>query len=445
MKKNFILFALYFITLFLVSSCSRELFSDDRDLTVQIFNKEKENFDKLIGIKYDVSWNQETKGYSDYFKADVKSYPISIGTEIGKKDFTSFNLIVVGDRDIFLLKSSPNSSSGNKSPTIFNQHNFSGGLKLFDTNHNLLYDRRYLNGLFLGVKTDLSTKRDAENTNCYTIETTYYTAYYDELSNGSLIYLYTEIDYETRETFCSAPGGPSVPGGIIKNQETNNKIFDDTMPIEAHIDDSGLDENECAKAVYDSLIAKSNLFNNLLNNFKGKSMVNLNFRFENLGKTSTSVLGHTDLNKLYYYGQSTVVLNRDLMGSSQLLIASVFIHEMLHAKFANDLVKAGWDGNKWKDVAKIDKDNLPTLLKDYHEYNFEGDVADHNHIANWYIDHISEALSIFDNNQHTKDFYENLAWTGLSESDAYEDKTAEELTEIYNLYMTNLKTEPCAK
>jgi len=165
MKKNFIVFALYFITLFLVSSCSRELFSDDRDLTVQIFNKEKENFDKLIGIKYDVSWNQETTGYSDHFKADVKSYPISIGTEIGKKDFTSFNLIVVGDRDIFLLKSSPNSSSGNKSPTIFNQHNFSGGLKLFDKNHNLLYDRRYLNGVFLGVKTDLSTKRDAENTN----------------------------------------------------------------------------------------------------------------------------------------------------------------------------------------------------------------------------------------------------------------------------------------
>ena len=52
-----------------------------------------------------------------------------------------------------------------------------------------------------------------------------------------------------------------------------------------------------------------------------------------------------------------------VLGSSELLIANVVIHEMLLAKFAYDLVNVGWDGNKWKDVATIDKSMLPFYYK----------------------------------------------------------------------------------
>lgn len=93
----------------------------------------------------------------------------------------------------------------------------------------------------------------------------------------------------------------------------------------------------------------------------------------------------------------------------------------------------------------IRDENSEEIKVSMRTFNYNGEIAEHNHIANWYVGLITEALAAYDNIQHTQSYYELLAWTGLSQSAAYNVKTIDQQTEIYNTYITNLKTEPCKK
>ncbi|WP_454058915.1 hypothetical protein [Elizabethkingia ursingii] len=235
------------------------------------------------------------------------------------------------------------------------------------------------------------------------------------------------------------PVGP-YPGGGGGAPE----ISADTWATQ-HVDDSGIKDNKCANAVYQKLKSKSELFNNLLDKFDGKTMLNLDFQLKSMGTDPRTAPAYTDPNRIYNYGQVTINLNSDILGSPDLFIASLFIHEMFHAKIMNELVKAGWNGNQFKDLAKIDSANLPTILGEYYKYKFNNNIADHNYIANWYVDKIANALASFDNNQKSMDYYKQMAWGPLSEAEAWKKLPENVQNAIKKQYYDNLKPLPCGK
>ncbi|MDV2447254.1 hypothetical protein CMU93_07040 [Elizabethkingia anophelis] len=267
------------------------------------------------------------------------------------------------------------------------------------------------------------------------------------------------------DTFCAGKchrdiEGVEIPGNPGTRPGKDPNPYPDTSPVPPaimpgsgpispvkpdKIEDEGIKNNKCAYGVYQTLRSKPGLFNILLDKFDGKTILNLDFQLKSMGKAKSTEPAYTDPSRIYNYGQITINFNSDILGSPDLFIASLFIHEMLHAKIMHELVKAGWNGNQFKDLARIDKVNLPTILGEYYKYKFQNNTADHNYIANWYVEKIANALASFDTNKQSMDYYKKMAWGPLSESDAWNRLPEDYKNAVSKLYYENLKPLPCGK
>lgn len=190
--------------------------------------------------------------------------------------------------------------------------------------------------------------------------------------------------------------------------------------VKNHINEGNLKNNKCANTVYQTLKSRSGLFNNLLGNFKGgNSVLNLSFNVKYIpSEPGTLITGQTYTGQIQN-GHVRIDINTEALGSTDLGIAKTFIHEMLHAKMFYDLVNAGWDGIK--DIKEINPASLPSLLRAYQEYKYEkGEDAQHKFMSEYYIPKIGRALAQFDGHKQNSSVYEDLAWTGLQGTQAYE-------------------------
>jgi len=219
------------------------------------------------------------------------------------------------------------------------------------------------------------------------------------------------------------------------------------LPLAFDIDTQGLKKNKCANSVYISLKSKVGLFKNLLGNFDdNNSILNLSFFIKDIPAPPGFItMGHTDFSNIKN-GYISITLNPNGLGSTNLGIATTFIHEMIHAKMIRDLVNAGWDGNT--SLKEINPENLPTLLKAYQEYKFKydkGEDAQHKFMSEYYIPLMVTALGQFDGNKHDKADYENLAWTGLQNTDAYRALSQAKKNKITEANNTFNSKAPCGK
>ena len=234
-----------------------------------------------------------------------------------------------------------------------------------------------------------------------------------------------------------SPVPPAImPGGTPPAPDTPASKW-----AETHIDESGLKSNKCANDVYQRLKGKSELFDKLLDKFKGYSLLNLKFEIKDIG-----IPANTNIENVKN-GYVTVTFNPNYLGSSELGRASFFIHEMLHAYMTWQLKNAGWDGiNSTNSYKNIDEKNLPDLLKAYRENNYKPGASEHEFISNYYIPRIVDALKAYNPNLGTDSEYEALAWNGLQGTNTFRDleKTNEiRAKTISSIIKDNIKNKPC--
>ncbi len=220
------------------------------------------------------------------------------------------------------------------------------------------------------------------------------------------------------------------------------------LPLAFDIDTQGLKKNKCANSVYLSLKSKVGLFKNLLGNFDGNnSILNLSINVKSISSPKGNlIMGQTSSSiDQIKNGYISIDINTDAMGSSSLGIAAAFIHEMVHAKMIRDLVNSGWKGDL-NSLKEINSDNLPTLLDAYQKYNYETwEDSQHKFMSEYYIPKIANALAQFDGNKHDKADYENLAWTPLQMTAAYNALSQAKKNKIAEANNTFNSKSPCGK
>ena len=239
---------------------------------------------------------------------------------------------------------------------------------------------------------------------------------------------------------CNLPPPSSRPAPPSKSKK-DSAIVDWTTN---HIDYSGIKDNKCINDVYQKLKAKSELFNNLLDKFDGKSILDLKLVITDMGENNkVAVTELKNVNK----GYVTIHFNPNYMGSTEFARASTIIHEMLHAYMTWQLLNSGWNGiDNAESYQKIDEKNLPTLLKAYKDRNYDAGASEHDFMANYYIPKIVNALKAYDPNLGTDSEYNALAWLGLQGTSLYlELKKTDPDREatIDALLRDNVKTEKC--
>ena len=123
--------------------------------------------------------------------------------------------------------------------------------------------------------------------------------------------------------------------------------------------------------------------------------------------------------QLFHYGETvtgiptpasaTINLNTSMLqNSSQLLIASVTIHETLHAVMRYDLVYAGYNLQN-NDSSWMDDINSWIFLK-----GLPSNFSNHYEMMDYYFNQAVSILAQWDNNQHTRKDYEMAMLTGLN-------------------------------
>lgn len=228
-------------------------------------------------------------------------------------------------------------------------------------------------------------------------------------------------------------GAPDPGGG--GDSGTSDEVTPEEWAKE-HIDDKEIKENECINEVYEKLKSKPGVFNILLDNFRGNSILDLKLRMKNVGTVAKTEIDNVK------NGFVTISFNPEYAGASELGRASTFIHEMFHAYMTWQLVNVGWNGEDTAESYKsIDEQNLPDLLKAYKNNLYDAGISEHEFISTFYIPTIIAALKEYDPNLGTEGEYEAIAWNGLQRTEAFKNKSNKDTLEA--IIYDNVKKEPC--
>jgi hypothetical protein len=213
--------------------------------------------------------------------------------------------------------------------------------------------------------------------------------------------------------------------------------------LNENVNEENLKKNKCANEVYQKLKIRGGLFYDLLGTFDKKNIVKLDFNIKNMDDPNGLVLGNTNAENVRN-GLITININSESLASSELGIAKTFIHEMLHAKMYLDLINSGWKGDP-NLIREINPSNLPTLLEEYRKHRFGSETPQHEFMSKYYIKKLADALMKFDLSKQDRSVYENLAWTGLESTKAYESLPQQKKDEIAKVRNNNYKRGTCTK
>lgn len=252
-------------------------------------------------------------------------------------------------------------------------------------------------------------------------------------------------------------GGPTPPSDSDNNSETQMNLEDMTEMVEFFYDRVFIDDdfrNEpCLKSVYDAM-GKGMTFQGYLENFEPEfSVAHLRFKYDkNFGNnhpdattalaiTEPPLAGASENNVANYNINITfngdVNLDASIHDKPKLIIAVAFIHEMIHAEVFRKMLSAAQQGhlntNLYTTQNRIDyinslRNNFEGIY-DYYVDRWKPNWG-HEQMAQHYRDIIVSAISEYDNNQHTQEVYEALAWIGLQDTIAWNNLTQSERDNI---------------
>ncbi|SFN59545.1 hypothetical protein SAMN05444143_1325, partial [Flavobacterium succinicans] len=222
---------------------------------------------------------------------------------------------------------------------------------------------------------------------------------------------------------CSRSGQPDqVPPGDGGGGETEscgtgyiqdeygNCVLDDQIIVEL---------TGKAKCVYDKLMNSNSGFKNAILKFDGEFPVShLKLTINNA--LASNVYGETQPPVDFV---TEIQFNENSFASlSDLGIATVFAHEIIHAEIFRKMLSAAQRGTLNSNTPEEQvilvnslKNNFPGLY-DYYERRWKP-TWNHEMMANHYRSTIADVIQQFDNNRLPRSTYEAVAWVGLGKLD----------------------------
>jgi len=175
-----------------------------------------------------------------------------------------------------------------------------------------------------------------------------------------------------------------------------------------------------AKCVYDKLTNSSTGFSDAIKKFDGE------FPVSHLKFSSDSNMP-SNTKKAHTIPPTNFVIEIVLNGNSSkdasyqkrpnLMVAKTIIHEVIHAEMWRKILSIinnggnvnGLTAEEW--TSKLSNGDYPGIFDYYTRFGVNG--FQHPQMAAHYRDVIADALEDFDNNNNSRQFYEDIAWEGL--------------------------------
>ncbi len=247
----------------------------------------------------------------------------------------------------------------------------------------------------------------------------------------------------------TAPCGddPEIISGPVLEpwtEEEETEYFNTRVFITAEFS-----QNECLKSVYDAM-GKASTFEGYLKNFDGDmSVANLRFGYDvnfssNYDPKYWGGIAITNSPENYLVQidfNGDPALSSSIHGKPKLIIATSFIHEIIHAEMYRkmlavaqqpDLNFTQWyikDPYSFENFKEDLKYNFFGVWDYYTRYEWEVPPGEepsspqHQQMAENYRNTIISAISEYDNYQHPPSFYEAISWYGLMGTGNYDPAT----------------------
>ena len=169
-----------------------------------------------------------------------------------------------------------------------------------------------------------------------------------------------------------------------------------------------------AKCVYDRLENLSGGFKNMIKKFDGEFPVShLKFEMTNdLSDDTNAVTSNSGKYTIAIKINSNTIEKRTLIGLSR-----TFAHEVIHAEIYRKIRSVG---------SKVSINDFPGIYDYYRRHK----DWQHEQMAAHYIEVISDIVSEFDNNNHSRQFYEDIAWEGLHKTSSWNSLSSNERSRI---------------
>lgn len=252
----------------------------------------------------------------------------------------------------------------------------------------------------------------------------------------------------------NSPGNGGTGTNNTTDPNTADPIIDPNSPIGVlpSIDEIFIDEefedSPCLNSIYEDM-GKASAFANYLRNFEPEfSVAHLRFGYdenfsENRAQDELDAIAITDAPqhfniKITFNGDPT--LDASIHNKPKLVIAVAFIHEMIHAEIFRKLLSAAKRGDlNSNNMTQLEQVAFVNNLRN----NFEGIYdyylarykpnAGHEHLAQHYRNTIISAITEYDNNQHSQEVYDAIAWIGLEGTIAWNNLTQLERDNIIQI------------
>ncbi|NVK52242.1 MAG: hypothetical protein HWD85_04850 [Flavobacteriaceae bacterium] len=321
-------------------------------------------------------------------------------------------------------------------------------VSFYDLKNNVLDVKRYINGKesikkykVKEVEKDINKlypKMPTDEETCETIteEWVTETCYFWNYSDGSIEIINCFYDYFTKEyTSCDGTGG--YTGETVVREELEVQIIDSLNNVCAENILKKLKEKGSDYSVVPKLTNVNHLSQTILDLFSSSTTHNLTFRIDQLGfSNGNRVNGRTEpVNNGWQ-----ITIDTDLVEKgTKLFIAKTMIHETMHA-YINFNLKT----NATSDLVT----DLNSIYQKFKSQNNSFSLTHHEFMGE-YVDALASSLAIYDDNNHSLEYYKMLSWGGLETSSAYQALSSSKKTEIQNAIInerdgkSNAKGEKC--